>query len=142
MQNGSDVFVKVITLLPFATLGGLPGRIGPPPMRCTERSPGRSQLASSKAGAGIPLFCPGFGVESRPFPPAGGRDVSSTESESIELRIQALEIEHRDLDEIVLRLSDQPGIDELLLKRLKKRKLQLKDQIARLRSALIPDLDA
>jgi hypothetical protein len=68
--------------------------------------------------------------------------VSSTEPESIELRIQALEIEHRDLDEIVLRLSDQPGIDELLLKRLKKRKLQLKDQIARLRSALIPDLDA
>jgi len=84
----------------------------------------------------------GFRRRIAPIPPAGGRDVSSTESESIELRIQALEIEHRDLDEIVLRLSDQPGIDELLLKRLKKRKLQLKDQIARLRSALIPDLDA
>ncbi|HMM74155.1 MAG TPA: DUF465 domain-containing protein [Gammaproteobacteria bacterium] len=68
--------------------------------------------------------------------------MSSTEPESLELRIQALEIEHRDLDEIVLRLADQPGIDELLLKRLKKRKLQIKDQIARLRSALIPDLDA
>jgi len=68
--------------------------------------------------------------------------VSSTESESIEIRIQALEVEHRDLDEIVLRLADQPGIDELLLKRLKKRKLMLKDQIERYESQMIPDLNA
>ncbi|MDH4382412.1 MAG: DUF465 domain-containing protein [Gammaproteobacteria bacterium] len=53
-----------------------------------------------------------------------------------------MEVEHRDLDEIVSRLSTQPGIDELMLKRLKRRKLLLKDQIAQLRSALIPDLDA
>lgn len=65
-----------------------------------------------------------------------------TEFQSLELRIRALEVEHRDLDEIVIRLGEQPGIDELLVRRLKKRKLQLKDEIARLRSALIPDLDA
>ena len=57
-------------------------------------------------------------------------------------RLRSLRIEHRDLDEVVRRLADQPGIDELLLKRMKKRKLQMKDQNERLRSSLIPDLDA
>lgn len=68
--------------------------------------------------------------------------MSSTDSGSLERRLHELEVEHRDLDEIIVRLADQPGIDELLLKRLKKRKLQIKDQIARLKSALIPNLDA
>ena len=68
--------------------------------------------------------------------------MSSTDSGSLERRLYELEVEHRDLDEIILRLADQPGIDELLLKRLKKRKLQIKDQITRLKSALIPNLDA
>ena len=63
-------------------------------------------------------------------------------SGSLLRRLRTLEVEHRDLDEIVSRLSTQPGIDELMLKRLKRRKLLLKDQIAQLRSALIPDLDA
>ncbi len=57
-------------------------------------------------------------------------------------RLRVLEVEHRDLDEIVTRLSAQPDVDELLIKRLKRRKLLLKDKIARIRSALIPDLDA
>ena len=61
---------------------------------------------------------------------------------SIVSRLRALEVEHRDLDEIVTRLARQPDIDELLLKRLKRRKLLLKDQIAQLRSLLIPNLDA
>lgn len=60
----------------------------------------------------------------------------------LETRLRELEVEHRDLDQIVLHLSAQPGVDELLLKRLKKRKLQLKDQMTRLKSLLIPDLDA
>lgn len=68
--------------------------------------------------------------------------VDASDSGLLESRLRELEVEHRDLDEIVLRLSAQPGIDELLLKRLKKRKLQLKDQVTRLRSLLIPDLDA
>ena len=61
---------------------------------------------------------------------------------SIGARLRALEVEHRDLDEIVARLAHQPDIDELLLKRLKRRKLLLKDQISVLRSLLIPNLDA
>lgn len=61
---------------------------------------------------------------------------------SIQARIMELQLEHRDLDDVVARLSQDPAVDELRIKRLKKRKLQLKDMIARLKSQLIPDLDA
>ncbi len=57
-------------------------------------------------------------------------------------RLRQLRIEHRDLDEVIARLSMDIHIDELQLKRLKKRKLALKDQILRLESELIPDLNA
>jgi len=57
-------------------------------------------------------------------------------------KLRALRIEHRDLDEIIARLSLDIHIDELQLKRLKKRKLLLKDQILLLESQLIPDLNA
>ncbi|HEY2417779.1 MAG TPA: YdcH family protein [Steroidobacteraceae bacterium] len=57
-------------------------------------------------------------------------------------KLRALRIEHRDLDEVISRLSMDIHIDELQLKRLKKRKLVLKDQILKLESQLIPDLNA
>lgn len=57
-------------------------------------------------------------------------------------RLTALKAEHRDLDAMIARLVVDPGNDELELKRLKKRKLHLKDSIALLESQLIPDLDA
>jgi hypothetical protein len=57
-------------------------------------------------------------------------------------KLRQLRIEHRDLDEVISRLSMDLHIDELALKRLKKRKLMLKDQISRLESQLIPDLNA
>jgi hypothetical protein len=57
-------------------------------------------------------------------------------------KLRQLRIEHRDLDEVISRLSLDLHINELQLKRLKKRKLMLKDQIARLESQLIPDLNA
>jgi hypothetical protein len=57
-------------------------------------------------------------------------------------RLRALRIEHRDLDEIITRLQMDMHVDELQLKRLKKRKLALKDQILRFESELIPDLNA
>ena len=57
-------------------------------------------------------------------------------------RLRSLRIEHRDLDEVIARLSLDIRIDELQLKRLKKRKLALKDQILMLESQLIPDLNA
>jgi hypothetical protein len=57
-------------------------------------------------------------------------------------RLRQLRIEHRDLDDVISRLSLDYDVDELQLKRLKKRKLMLKDQIAKLESQLIPDLNA
>jgi hypothetical protein len=57
-------------------------------------------------------------------------------------KLRQLRIEHRDLDEVITRLSLDVHVDELQLKRLKKRKLMLKDQITRLESELIPDLNA
>jgi hypothetical protein len=53
-----------------------------------------------------------------------------------------LRIEHRDLDNAIARLAGDAHCDELQLKRMKKRKLLLKDSIAKLESKLIPDLDA
>ena len=50
--------------------------------------------------------------------------------------------EHRDLDLAINRMTMAPWQDQLQLRRLKKRKLKLKDWIARLESKLIPDLDA
>jgi len=54
-------------------------------------------------------------------------------------RLAGLRMEHRDLDLAIGRLQADLEADELALKRLKKRKLQLKDCIAKLESALIPD---
>ncbi|MGE5624497.1 MAG: YdcH family protein [Bacillota bacterium] len=53
-----------------------------------------------------------------------------------------LKLEHHDLDMAIARLAADPMSDELHISRMKKRKLQLKDYIARLESMLIPDLDA
>ena len=57
-------------------------------------------------------------------------------------KLRQLRIEHRDLDDVISRLSMDFKVDELQMKRLKRRKLLLKDQIARLESQLIPDLNA
>ncbi len=66
----------------------------------------------------------------------------SEEEQAIRARLQILRIEHRDLDEIIHRLQREGHVDQLLLRRLKKRKLLLKDMISHLESRLIPDLDA
>ena len=58
---------------------------------------------------------------------------------SMQRQVAELRVEHRDLDAAILRLQLDIEADELAVKRLKKRKLLLKDQIARLESALIPD---
>ena len=54
-------------------------------------------------------------------------------------RVGELRQEHRELDERIARMQADIAADELAVKRLKKRKLQLKDCVARLESALIPD---
>ncbi len=57
-------------------------------------------------------------------------------------KLRELRIEHRDLDDVIIRLTMDVYVDELQLRRLKKRKLSLKDQIAKLESELIPDMNA
>jgi hypothetical protein len=71
-------------------------------------------------------------------------DLPLTEEEKAQIRerLQVLEIEHHDLDDVIGRLSADPSQDQLQLQRLKKRKLFLKDQIQRLRTRLIPDIIA
>jgi hypothetical protein len=64
------------------------------------------------------------------------------EFETLTLKLMELKVEHRDLDEVIDQYMLSGQANDLLLKRLKKRKLQLKDFIARIESRLIPDLNA
>lgn len=57
-------------------------------------------------------------------------------------RLAELRIEHRDLDQAISRLGSVRAPDELMVTRMKKRKLRVKDMIAHLESLQIPDLDA
>ncbi|HEY1991894.1 MAG TPA: YdcH family protein [Gammaproteobacteria bacterium] len=66
----------------------------------------------------------------------------SKDARKIREQIIQLKLEHHDLDVAIMRLAADPTSDELQVSRMKKRKLQLKDYIARLESMLIPDLDA
>ena len=65
-----------------------------------------------------------------------------TETEVIEARIAELKLEHRDLDDVILRLMQTQVVDQLQLQRLKKRKLLVKDQISMLERQLTPDIPA
>lgn len=67
---------------------------------------------------------------------------SRMEAEDIKRRIVELQVEHRDLDDAIARLAGQAGVDELTLRRLKKRKLQIKDSIVQLQMQLVPDIPA
>lgn len=65
-----------------------------------------------------------------------------TQTEQIQSRIIELEVEHRDLDAVIYTLTQRTDHDELQLRRLKKRKLQLKDHITLLKMQLTPDVPA
>lgn len=66
------------------------------------------------------------------------------EAEISELRTQLHELqsEHRDLDQVITHLIENPPPDELLVRRLKKRKLLLKDKILLIEQMLVPDIPA
>jgi hypothetical protein len=68
--------------------------------------------------------------------------MSKTSLEDIQRRIIELEVEHRDLDAVIDRLSQDALQEELQLRRLKKRRLQLKDHITLLKMQLVPDIPA
>jgi hypothetical protein len=68
--------------------------------------------------------------------------MKSNDISEIKRLLRELREEHRDLDMAIDRMIMDPWQDQLRLRRLKKRKLKLKDWIAKLESKLIPDLDA
>jgi len=61
---------------------------------------------------------------------------------SLREQLSYLQERHRELDTEISRLQDFPYQDQLQLRRMKKEKLRLKESIQRLRTLLIPDLDA
>ena len=67
---------------------------------------------------------------------------SNEAPEVLSARLQELRIEHRDLDEAIARLAAAPIEDDLLMRRLKKRKLQLKDRIAVIERMIEPNESA
>lgn len=68
--------------------------------------------------------------------------IRTADGEVLRQRIDQLHLEHRDLDDVIYRLSQATNQDQLQLQRLKKRKLHLKDQIAQLERQLTPDIPA
>lgn len=65
-----------------------------------------------------------------------------SEQEALRQKLVELELEHRDLDDVIARLMERAPYDQLQLQRLKKRKLVLKDQISHIEAELLPDIIA
>jgi len=63
-------------------------------------------------------------------------------TDELKRKLTALRLEHRELDELITRLYERSPYDQLQLKRLKMRKLALKDQITMLESRMLPDIIA
>lgn len=68
------------------------------------------------------------------------QQLTNEEIHRLEERLFELKQEHRDLDDVINRLLLSPAVEELQLKRFKKRKLRLKDTITQLENVLIPDI--
>jgi hypothetical protein len=67
-------------------------------------------------------------------------DIDYSLRAALQQRFSELQMEHRDLDDAIARLSENPLPDQLRMQRLKKRKLLLKDQITHLERQLDPDV--
>ena len=68
--------------------------------------------------------------------------VNGAEEQALRLKLAELKQEHRDLDAAIATMTDAGAFDQLRLTRLKKRKLQLRDEIARIEDELLPDIIA
>lgn len=68
--------------------------------------------------------------------------MNDDDQEFLRQRLAELKSEHRDLDDVIDRLSEKRPVDQLQIQRLKKRKLRLKDDIAKIESRLLPDIIA
>lgn len=68
--------------------------------------------------------------------------LSELEIGEINTLLHELRVEHRDLDQVIDHLGTNPPADELLIRRIKKRKLLLRDRILQLEQMLVPDIPA
>lgn len=68
--------------------------------------------------------------------------LNEEEVSNLEAQLHELNLEHRDLDQVIAHLAASPPPDDLLIRRLKKRKLALKDRILLLEEMLVPDIPA
>ena len=66
----------------------------------------------------------------------------SSVPDALKKELDDLQLEHRDLDDVIDHLIETRPFDQLQTQRLKKRKLALKDQISKLESRLLPDIIA
>ncbi|HYC14847.1 MAG TPA: DUF465 domain-containing protein [Stellaceae bacterium] len=115
-----------------------------PPRYHTIDSTGDSDIAADLPRNGVPLrlaehslVYSGSHDKSRKLPLAMDLDL-----EAIKARVEQLKSEHRDLDEAIASISEKAPFNQLQIQRLKKRKLVLKDLIAKLESQLVPDIIA
>lgn len=68
--------------------------------------------------------------------------LSDDQISEIRAQLHELQVEHRDLDQVIQHLIENPPPDDLLIRRIKKRKLVLKDRILLLEQLLVPDIPA
>lgn len=68
--------------------------------------------------------------------------LNEMEISEVRALLHELQVEHRDLDQVINHLIENPPPEDLLIRRLKKRKLLLKDRIIQLEEMLVPDIPA
>lgn len=68
--------------------------------------------------------------------------INQVDIEALQRQLTDLRAEHRDLDDAIQALAEQPHINQLQIQRMKKRKLSLRDQITRLENLILPDIIA
>jgi hypothetical protein len=76
------------------------------------------------------------------FDAPNGGSAMDLDVEALKAKLAALKSEHRDLDDVIGRITEHGPFDQLQMQRLKKRKLLLKDQISKIESELLPDIIA
>lgn len=68
--------------------------------------------------------------------------LTDKEIEAVAARVEVLKTEHRDLDDAIATLQEQAFVNPMQMRRMKKRKLFIKDMINKLKSMMIPDMPA
>jgi hypothetical protein len=139
--RGADAIGDIVVVAPHCVFPGPYALTHAEALGCEIEAHGRGEFVHDLPRA-CARHCPRSTRAAREGQAVSERPLTDEEREQIEARILALETEHHDLDDVIARLASDPTQDQLQLRRLKKKKLLLKDLIARLRDRLIPDIIA